>query len=59
MSVTSSSKHEQTFAYDEGMTTAQFARQLKRHLRLINILLIVNAIVWTAAIIWLIRYIYL
>ena len=57
MSATSSpSKRNQPLVYDEEMSAADFARRLRQHLRLINVLLVINGIAWSAAIIWLIRY---
>jgi hypothetical protein len=56
MSAASSTKRNQSLDFDEEMATARFARRLKRHLRLINVLLIINIIAWSAATIWLIRY---
>ena len=56
MSVISPSDPTQSFAYNEEMSSAAYTRRLKRNLRLINALLIINGIAWTVTGIMLIRY---
>jgi hypothetical protein len=56
MSVTSPTDRTQSFAYNDEMSSAAYTRRLKRNLRIINALLIINGIAWTVTGIMLIRY---
>jgi len=56
MSATSTKRSQSFTTYDQQMATARFARRLRQHLRLINVLLIINGIAWAIVIIFLIHY---